>query len=192
MATLEMILMVSATLGGLGFLFGVIASWLLGAKRSLRGGSLNDRAGVALDIAQLQPGLGTAAAGFWHNLGTKDGAIVTYLGAGGLILAFVTGVPGYYVGRINARNAETTRTLLEAANNQVTTGQRHLSAHFKAKGRLPITLDEVYPPAQAPGLDPWGHPLRYDLIRPEVPFGYRLSSDGPDGAPGTDDDIGAR
>lgn len=192
MRILEPILLITATLGLVSFLFGLVAFWLLGAKHALRRGDGLDRAGVAIDVLEGRPGLGTAAVGFWHHLGTKDGSLFTYLSAGGLVLAFVTGVPGIWVSRINNQRAQEEKTRLVAANAQIDTGRRYLAEHFKAKGRHPLTLSDAYPPAQAPTVDPWGHPLRYELTRPELPFGFTLSSDGPDGAPGTEDDIGAR
>lgn len=38
-------------------------------------------------------------------------------------------------------------------------------------------------------LDPWGHPYIYDYPGKNNPNGYDLSSPGPDGRPGNEDDI---
>ncbi len=55
--------------------------------------------------------------------------------------------------------------------------------------RLPATLEELDPKASY--LDPWGTPLRYEILEP-VPMGYRVGSAGPDRVFDTPDDIEQR
>jgi len=69
------------------------------------------------------------------------------------------------------------------------TGAPPLSLHeLVVKPARPIAWRGPYLAGDTTLTDPWDNPLVYEL-RADAPGGYRLSSRGPDGVAGTDDDV---
>jgi hypothetical protein len=69
--------------------------------------------------------------------------------------------------------------------------QHLIENHERVRGTLPATLDEVLPPGEGPVVlewDAWGNRILYSAGRGD----YEVRAPGPDGGPGTADDIVAR
>jgi len=122
-----------------------------------------------------------------------------YLAA--LVILFVV-LGGMLVTRTTQRREEAVRQFLpdQRALHDLTTLRVALEMFRKDCGRYPSTRETLLPllrPSKAPGWDgpyiknllddPWRRPYRYALSNGVV----RLSSDGPDSKPGTEDDIEA-
>jgi general secretion pathway protein G len=95
---------------------------------------------------------------------------------------------------------------IEASKLQINSYQQALQAYYLAHGTYPHTsqgldalihkpsvgkIPENYPDGgylskKKLENDPWGHPYRYEC---EDYQNFSITSDGPDGEPGTDDDI---
>lgn len=118
-----------------------------------------------------------------------------------LVILFVI-LGGMLVTRTTQRRKEAIRQFLpeERVTHDLTTLRIALEMFRKDCGRYPSTRETLLPllrPSKAPGWDgpyirnlfddPWRQPYRYALSNGVV----RLSSNGPDGKPGTEDDIEA-
>lgn len=118
-----------------------------------------------------------------------------------LVILFIV-LGAMLVTRTTQRREEALRQFLpeQRATHDLTTLRIALEMFRKDCGRYPSTRETLLPllrPSKAPGWDgpyirnlfddPWRHPYRYSLSNGVV----RLSSDGPDGKPATEDDMHA-
>lgn len=85
---------------------------------------------------------------------------------------------------------------LQKARSDVVTIANAVKLHHAQRGRLPTLAELTAPDAKGDTMlegllrDPWEH--EYRLLPGNGPRDFEVRSDGPDGQPGSDDDITSR
>jgi hypothetical protein len=125
---------------------------------------------------------GFAIAGLILGLLGTCGWLIAFLMAGAAILAFL-GL-GAAVATLAITEPDKVELTADAIAMTVAIEERRGTT-----GTLPASIDEVHLD-QDLLTDPWGNEYRYVLD--PARGGYRIMTDGPDGRPGTDDDINVR
>lgn len=117
-----------------------------------------------------------------------------------LVLVILATLAAVVIPKFAGRSRQARET---AAKAQIANLEVAIDAFEVDVGRYPRTLEElITPPADNPQdwrgpylkkgipLDPWGNPYVYEMPGRHLPDSYDLTSPGPDGRLGNEDDIG--
>ncbi len=161
-----------------------IAGFVCSLVGLVSGGHLLSPIGLILSLVALrrEGGRGWAIAGIILGFLGLCGWLIAFVVAGAAILTFL----GIGAAVVAFALSEPERIELTADVGLMTAA---IEAHRDVTGALPADLDAL--DLGAPFLtDPWGNPYRYILLPDRA--GYKIMTNGPDGALDTADDVNAR
>lgn len=161
-----------------------IAGFVCSLVGLVSGGHLLSPLGLILSLVALkrEGGRGWAIAGIIIGGLGICGWLIAFLIAGAALLAAV----GVGAAAVAFALSEPEKVELTADVGVMTAA---IEAHRDVTGALPADLDAL--DLGAPFLtDPWGNPYRYILLPDRA--GYKIMTNGPDGALDTADDVNAR
>ncbi len=161
-----------------------IAGFVCSLVGLVSGGHLLSPIGLILSLVALrrEGGRGWAIAGIILGFLGLCGWLIAFVVAGAAILAAL----GIGAAAVAFAMSEPEKIELTADVGVMTAA---IEAHREVTGALPADLDAL--DLGAPFLtDPWGNPYRYILLPDRA--GYKIMTNGPDGALDTADDVNAR